>query len=1627
MKINREIICLPLLAVFLIMITGTAIAEEVNVELVSHLGGVVSDVVVEGNYAYIGQGQGLVVLDISDESNPSEVGRVITSSMVNGVAVAGNCVYLLENGDSLVIVDITNPSSPKLAGRYDYDASSIVVAGDYLYLGVYNGFDILDITNPFSPRNVGEYRYYTYPATYGNVAAVSGNYAYVALNYYNEDSDFMIVDISNPSSPTLAGSYNAYNVCGVAISGNYAYITDSYDGLVVLDISNSSSPTFVSSYSTGFYGYESDVAVSDNYAYIADGGNGLTIVDVIDPSSPKPVSSYNTGYATEVVVAGNYAYVINTDNGLVVVDITNPSTPTLAGSYNNIVEARDIFVENNYAYVIDTGNGLVSVDIINPYSPKTLGRYQIENPTNRAFTNKIAVSGNYAYLADQYNSLEIVDITNPSSPRFVGDCDVGAAFDVALASNYAYVADLNGNLVIVDITNPLSPRVIGRYNTGNIAVGVDVVDNYAYVALRDSGLVIVDVTTPSSPELVGSYNTGYYGGSTFDLAVADNYVYLANISNGRSGLSVIDVTNPSAPTLAGNLDGVFATRIDISGNYAYIASYNSGLFIVDITNPSSPTVIGHYDTAGTTFDSSLKENYTYVADGNNGLVVLKADIPKQVPITVGQGASTPNITQKFIEAYNRSGGLSVLGNPTTEVHSAFGFEVQDFPEMPVTDGGVIMYNPNNNTAYFIHGAIWDKYYAYVDKARLGAVASDEGEAAIQPGKTTGRYTKFETGTIHWISDENLDHPQRGESFVTYGNLDKVYTDLGGTYSDLGFPIMDQKTKEDGHGYCEFEGGNISWDDSTGTYKVKYPATNTPPTTNPVSVTNTNSLTPTISWTYSDADNDPQQQYELEVCTDPWGTGTKMWSQSQSSMYSSVDYGGDTLASGETYYVRLRAFDGTDWGDWSETSFILLSEEDNEPPQILFWNSPADYSTVYDSPALVSGTVTDPSGVKSIFINGKDVTSPFGGTSTTMSFSDYIYLNEGQNTISITATDNSEKQNSGVIKTINVNFIFGSVDSRFRPNPNGYWFVNEGTGEHTTSDFHNTYGYSVDLKNTNSRTTAFYNGHFKDMSTDGNCFGMSSTSLLLYKNGIYNTINYQKTDAVLDAWSTFQPITYDSCPVYVISWIVYYQPLQHDKECLEDKSAYQNLNAYNELKRRLTNGWTDDPMVLELFWNGGGHAVVPYKIEESSDHKSADIYVYDNNHPYDQNNPDDSKRHLHVDLNPWKIYDYGGWKNIDTIDLISLKAFNEPAELPYWATDLSSSNTAHLLYTDTSGQKLGYDHGEYKNEIQGSCPMIICNDESAYDSKESYYVPNPSIKMELYGTGNGNSETSMMTPKGLIIAYVPLTPISVDEFKVLNNGTGIYFKSGNDTTSSLGLMLDVETPDHAQIVNASISHIELGGSINLSNDNGNIIIKNNGLPRTCNLQLEQIGSNPNSDDSIKNIVIEEDSTVFIKPSNWNDIANSQITIEHDIGSDGSIDSIEIVRPIEAEVTFDPETFNLNSTGEWVTAYIELPAGYNVSDIDINSVLMNGTVLAISDPKYDFVTNESEYLTDLDLDGIQERMFKFNHGDVARILKVGDKVTVTFTGKVKYDNGVSSGLASFEGNDIVRVIDSKNKKG
>jgi hypothetical protein len=111
----------------------------------------------------------------------------------------------------------------------------------------------------------------------------------------------------------------------------------------------------------------------------------------------------------------------------------------------------------------------------------------------------------------------------------------------------------------------------------------------------------------------------------------------------------------------------------------------------------------------------------------------------------------------------------------------------------------------------------------------------------------------------------------------------------------------------------------------------------------------------------------------------------------------------------------------------------------------------------------------------------------------------------------------------------------------------------------------------------------------------------------------------------------------------------------------------------------------------------------------------------------------------------------------------------------------------------------------------------------------------------------------------------------------------------------------------------------------------------------------------------------------------------------------------VRSITANVEFRPRTLNNESNGRWVVAFIELPKGYDVHDIDRSSILLEGSIPA---------RNHPYRIGDHDHDGIPDLLVKFRRSDVINILPEGDDVPVTVSGTV--------GTTSFEGMDSIRVI-------
>ncbi len=115
-------------------------------------------------------------------------------------------------------------------------------------------------------------------------------------------------------------------------------------------------------------------------------------------------------------------------------------------------------------------------------------------------------------------------------------------------------------------------------------------------------------------------------------------------------------------------------------------------------------------------------------------------------------------------------------------------------------------------------------------------------------------------------------------------------------------------------------------------------------------------------------------------------------------------------------------------------------------------------------------------------------------------------------------------------------------------------------------------------------------------------------------------------------------------------------------------------------------------------------------------------------------------------------------------------------------------------------------------------------------------------------------------------------------------------------------------------------------------------------------------------------------------------------------------------ITATVAIYPQALNLRSKGKWIAAHIELSEGYNLSDIDVSTIMLNDTIPVELTPIH---------IGDCDCDGIPDLMVKFERQKMIDLIlenyqsarKFG-MVTLTVAGEIAE--------CTFQGSDNIKII-------
>ena len=350
------------------------------------------------------------------------------------------------------------------------------------------------------------------------------------------------------------------------------------------------------------------VALFGNFAYVSDGDGSLYILDVSDPGAPYVVGRFDTtGMSRSVAVSGTFAYVIayGSFNGLWIIDVSDPMEPRAVGQYYypHNVGGIVLSVCFDYAYMPAGPYGLRILDMTDPQEP-----YEVAHWDGLGATRGVALSGNLAYVADMDSGLQIVDVSNPQAPHQVGRCSFGYAQtqSVAVSGDFAYVAtgDRIGKLRVIDVSNPQEPYEVGYVYTG-FGTAVALSGNFAYVVSEDGFLYVVDVSDPRNPHMAGWYE----GINNSSVAVRGNLAYTADlkiIEFFGAGMAESEGPEPRHPALE--------------------VSPNPARGVAQVISPEAATVVRVYNALGRLVKNLKPQDGRATLSGlSAGAYLLKAE------------------------------------------------------------------------------------------------------------------------------------------------------------------------------------------------------------------------------------------------------------------------------------------------------------------------------------------------------------------------------------------------------------------------------------------------------------------------------------------------------------------------------------------------------------------------------------------------------------------------------------------------------------------------------------------------------------------------------------------------------------------------------------------------------------------------------------------------------------------------------------------------------------------------------------------------------------------------------------------------------------------------------------------
>ncbi|MEK7263888.1 MAG: T9SS type A sorting domain-containing protein, partial [Bacteroidota bacterium] len=575
----------------------------------------IQDIQLKDTLAFVCILRGLLIFSITDAEHPTVVGYVALPGVAS-VAVVDSFAYVTNGTGSLYIVYIANPAQPLRVGIAFpgiHDDNIITASGRRVYAP--NSSDpMIRILNVTNPQNI----LYSY---FGPNGWPFGLYASDSILFAGISLKLRLFSIANPDTPSIISELNLGTIIHYLVRvDSLVYCATRDSGIIIVDISDIQLPKKRGVFKptlppiTARYVFPKIITVSGNNVYVAY-RNGALGLKAETPDSLHLLSFFKTGGGTnKLFLKDSYVFAAQGAAGLWILDISNPEIPHQISNVSIGGDIVDVIVEDSLMYVLgyspsaylkeDTTQGIWIVNISNPALPRILSHhYGISKYVSKASPIKFAKSGKKIIVLHRQSGgytpgdslLEVVDVSNPLAPTSVSVFEkYFEGYSIAANDSIIFVAtDDKGLMVINGITVP--PQQITSVFPYFFVRSVAIRDSFIFTSKQDS-LYILNITNPYYPQRVGSVYTNANGS---DMSISQNFVYRTD-----GHLRVIDISNPVHPVVKTEIDEV--STVSAMNDLLAFNSYEQGICIA--RNNLITSVANEYiNTLATDFH--LEQNY----------------------------------------------------------------------------------------------------------------------------------------------------------------------------------------------------------------------------------------------------------------------------------------------------------------------------------------------------------------------------------------------------------------------------------------------------------------------------------------------------------------------------------------------------------------------------------------------------------------------------------------------------------------------------------------------------------------------------------------------------------------------------------------------------------------------------------------------------------------------------------------------------------------------------------------------------------------------------------------------------------------------------------------------------------